>query len=86
MYKIEIKLRPKSFLRQTTEGTAGTAERTDGFLVQRLSLDPPRLCHKGLRTTILTSSPVTFHNTLKFGIYDKPRTVCAISECYCNSV
>jgi len=55
MYKIQIKLVPKSFLRQTIERhSRHTAERTDGFLVQRLSLDSPRFCHKRLRTTILT--------------------------------
>ena len=54
MYKIQIKLGLKSFLRQTIEGTDGTAERTDGYLVERLSLDSPRFCHKRLRTTILT--------------------------------
>jgi hypothetical protein len=48
MYKIQIKLGPKSFLRQSVEGTAGIAERTDGFLVERSSLDSPRFCHKRL--------------------------------------
>jgi hypothetical protein len=54
MYKIEIKLWRKSVRRQTVEGAAGTAERTDEFVAELLSLDSPRFYHKRLRTTILT--------------------------------
>jgi len=54
MYKIQIKLGPTSFSLQTIDGTPGTTERTDGFLVERLLSDSLRFCHTRLWTKILT--------------------------------